>query len=171
MQYFFVFLSHPGMVSCVVMYTDCPSLLSLCCASPLEIYWRRLSCVGCSNFVVILKARNELIKLNMYSVWRSCLFILLFYYWLLVSASKSHHQANIYQKKKRLKRNELIYLLGMCMTCQYFVQSEFCINLVCLLILEINVFNYFTLYNFVTKRDCVYVRCWWNVDAAIFARG
>jgi len=29
------------------------------------------------------------------------MFILsLFYYWLLVSASKGHHQANIYKKKK-----------------------------------------------------------------------
>jgi hypothetical protein len=37
-------------------------------------------------------------KLNMYSVGRNCMFILLllFYYWLLVSASKGHHQASIY---------------------------------------------------------------------------
>jgi len=39
--------------------------------------------------------------------------------------------------KRNLKRNELVYLLIMCMTYQYFVHSEFCINLVCLLIREI----------------------------------
>jgi len=28
--------------------------------------------------------------------------LLLFYYWLLVSASKGHHQANIYKKKLKM---------------------------------------------------------------------
>ena len=33
----------------------------------------------------------------------NCLFILLFsYYWLLVSASKDHHQANIYKNLKMM---------------------------------------------------------------------
>jgi len=30
------------------------------------------------------------------------LFLLLFYYWQLVSASKGHHQANIYKKKLKM---------------------------------------------------------------------
>jgi hypothetical protein len=38
----------------------------------------------------------DTIKLNVYSVWHDCMFILLLlYYWLLISASKCHHHANI----------------------------------------------------------------------------
>ena len=44
--------------------------------------------------------RYSKIKSNMYSVRHNCMFVLLFCYWLLVSASKRHHQANIYKKKK-----------------------------------------------------------------------
>jgi hypothetical protein len=46
-----------------------------------------------------LKYINK-IKLNLYSIWHKCMSILLlFSYWLLVSASKDHHQANIYKKR------------------------------------------------------------------------
>ena len=42
-------------------------------------------------------------RLNVYSVWHNCMFILLLLYcWLLVSASKGHHQANIYEKLEML---------------------------------------------------------------------
>ena len=45
-------------------------------------------------------------KLNMYTVWHNCMFfffLLLCYHWLLVSASKGHHQANIFQKTKKCR--------------------------------------------------------------------
>jgi hypothetical protein len=48
------------------------------------------------DILLCLKYLNNR-KLNMYSVWHSSMFIvLIFYYWLLVSASKGHHQANVY---------------------------------------------------------------------------
>jgi hypothetical protein len=53
-----------------------------------------------------LKYLNK-IKLNMYYVF----ILLLFYYWLLVSASRGHHQANIYKKIKNKKNKILAYIL------------------------------------------------------------